>query len=196
MGAKGKPMTTDSLLIVVSGPGGVGKSTVVKALVDRYPELWLSRSWTTRQRRPTEDPEAYVFVSREEFESRIEADGFLEYAEFLGNYYGTPVFVPPDGRDVILEIDVQGARQVLRREPEAVLIFLQAPSQEEQLARLRRRGDPEEKVAQRVQKATQEADAGRELNAQIVTNFDINETVEIMWSIIEKARAAQGRTGL
>lgn len=189
-------MSAGSLLIVVSGPGGVGKSTVVKALVQRYPELWLSRSWTTRERRPTEDPEAYVFVSREEFEARIEAGGFVEHAEFLGNYYGTPVFEPPDGRDVILEIDVQGARQVLRKEPDAVLIFLQAPSQDEQLARLRRRGDPEEKVAQRVQKATQEADAGRELKAQIITNHDINETVETMWNVIEKARAAQGRTGL
>lgn len=186
----------DPLLIVVSGPGGVGKSTVVKALVENYPELWLSRSWTTRERRPSESPEAYEFVTVEEFEKRIADDGFLEYAEFLGNYYGTPALEDTGGRDVILEIDVQGARQVIKREPDAVLIFLQAPSESEQQARLRRRGDPEEKVAQRVQKAAQEADAGRELGAQIITNFDIAETVELMWAVIEKARAATGRTGL
>lgn len=186
----------DPLLIVVSGPGGVGKSTVVKALVEKYPELWLSRSWTTRKRRPSESPDAYKFVTVEEFEKRIADDGFLEYAEFLGNYYGTPTLDDTDGRDVILEIDVQGARQVIEREPDAVLIFLQAPSQSEQQARLRRRGDPEEKVAQRVEKAAQEADAGRELGAQIITNFDINETVELMFAVIEKARAATGRTGI
>jgi len=180
----------------VSGPGGVGKSTVVKALVERYPELWLSRSWTTRERRPSESPDAYEFVSRQAFEERIAADGFLEYAEFLGNFYGTPSLEAHNGRDVILEIDVQGARQVIQKEPEATLIFLQAPSESEQQARLRRRGDPEEKVAQRVHKAAQEADAGRELGAQIITNFDIEETVELMWAAIEKARAAAGRTGL
>ncbi|MDH5521686.1 MAG: guanylate kinase [Acidimicrobiia bacterium] len=181
---------------MVSGPGGVGKSTVVKALVEKYPELWLSRSWTTRERRPSESPKAYEFVTVDEFEKRMADDGFLEYAEFLGNYYGTPVLEDTDGRDVILEIDVQGARQVVEREPDAVLIFLQAPSESEQQARLRRRGDPEEKVAQRVHKAAQEADAGRELGAQIITNFDIGETVELMWAVIEKARAATGRTGL
>ncbi len=192
----GSPTNSEPLLIVVSGPGGVGKSTVVKALVDKYPELWLSRSWTTRERRPSESPEAYEFVTVEEFEKRMADDGFLEYAEFLGNYYGTPTLEGTDGRDVILEIDVQGARQVVEREPDAVLIFLQAPSESEQQARLRRRGDPEEKVAQRVRKAAQEADAGRELGAQIITNFDIGETVELMWAVIEKARAATGRTGL
>jgi guanylate kinase len=183
-------------LIVVSGPGGVGKSTVVKALVEKYPELWLSRSWTTRERRPSESPEAYEFVTVDEFEKRIADDGFLEFAEFLGNYYGTPALEDTDGRDVLLEIDVQGARQVVGREPDAVLIFLQAPSESEQQVRLRRRGDPEEKVAQRLQKAAHEANAGRELGAQIITNFDIGETVELMWSVIEKARAATGRTGL
>ncbi len=169
---------------------------MVKALVKRYPELWLSRSWTTRERRPSESSDAYVFATVEEFEKRLADDGFLEHAEFLGNYYGTPALDNTDGRDVILEIDVQGARQVVDKEPDAVLIFLQAPSESEQQARLRRRGDPEEKVAQRVQKAAQEADAGRELGAQIITNYDIDETVELMWAVIEKARAATGRTGL
>ncbi len=134
-----------------------------------------------------------MFVTTEQFEERIKADGFLEHAEFLGNYYGTPSLDPPDGRDVILEIDVQGARQVVEKEQDALLLFLQAPSADEQQARLRRRGDPEEKVAQRVAKAAEEADAGRELDAQIITNFNIDDTVEEMWSAIEKARSDRGR---
>ena len=186
----------DPLLIVVSGPGGVGKSTVVDALIERYPELWLSRSWTTRERRPGESERAYVYVTREVFEERIANDGFLEYASFLDNYYGTPVLDSPPGRDVILEIDVQGARQVLAKDPDAVLIFLQAPDPAEQEARLRRRGDPEHKVEQRLSKAAEERDAGLELGAAVIVNHDIDETVESMWAAIEKARAARGRNGL
>lgn len=190
-------MKHDPLLIVVSGPGGVGKSTVVGLLIERYPELWLSRSWTTRERRPSEDEDAYVFVSREAFQERIESDGFLEYAEFLGNFYGTPgLEAAPDGRDVILEIDVQGARQVLEVESDALLIFLQAPDAGEQQARLRRRGDPEHKVAQRVAKAAEEADAGHELGATVIVNHDVDDTIEAMWATIEKARAGRGRNGL
>lgn len=185
-------MDAAPLLIVVSGPGGVGKSTVVDALIEAYPELWLSRSWTTRERRPGEPEDAYVYVSRQDFEDRIAADGFLEYASFLDNYYGTPTLDAPNGRDVILEIDVQGARQVLAKDPEAVLIFLQAPDSAEQEARLRRRGDPEHKVEQRLAKAAEERDAGMELGAFVIVNHDIADSVEAMWSIIEKARAARG----
>lgn len=189
-------MTNSPLLIVVSGPGGVGKSTVVSALVERYPELWLSRSWTTREQRPGESDDSYIFVTTEEFEKRIADDGFLEYADFIGNYYGTPILEDTDGRDVILEIDVQGARQVLKKDPDALLIFLQAPDSEEQEARLRRRGDPPVKVQQRLDKAAEEANAGQELGATVITNHDIDETVEAMWATIEKARAATGRNGL
>lgn len=165
-------------------------------LIERYPELWLSRSWTTRERRPSESEDAYIFVSSQEFEDRIASDGFLEYADFIGNYYGTPTLESTNGRDVILEIDVQGARQVLKKEPEALLLFLQAPDAQEQEARLRRRGDPEHKVNQRLSKAAEEADAGLELGAQVITNHDIDDTVEVMWAAIEKARAARGRNGL
>lgn len=162
-------------------------------LVDRHPELWLSRSWTTRDRRPGEAEDAYHFVGRSEFEVHLKNGGFLEHAEFLGNYYGTPVPDPPPGRDLILEIDVQGARQVVATHPEALLIFLAAPSAEEQEARLRGRGDPPEKVVQRLEKAAEEASAGQELGALAIVNNEVGETAE---AIFDAIRAAKDRRPL
>lgn len=170
----------------------MGKGTVCAELVARFPDwLWLSRSWTTRERRPGEAEDAYVYVDRATFEQAIADGGFLEYAEFLDNYYGTPIPSAPPGRDLILEIDVQGARQVVQTTPEALLIFLQAPSAEEQEARLRRRGDPPDKVAQRLAKAAEESNAGAELGAHVIVNVDIDETVEQMASYIRAARTSR-----
>lgn len=177
---------------MVSGPGGVGKGTVVSELVSRHCDLWLSRSWTTREQRPGEADDAYVFVDRQTFEAKLADGGFLEHAEFLGNYYGTPVPVAPPGQDLILEIDVQGARQVVALDSDALLIFLEAPSVAEQEARLRRRGDPTDKVAQRLAKAREEADAGAELGAVRIVNVEVGQCADDIYQAIVAARAAKG----
>lgn len=165
---------------------------MVERLVREVPRLWLSRSWTTRAQRPGEPDDAYVFVDRATFERRIADGGFLEYAEFLGQLYGTPTPEPPPDCDLVLEIDVQGARQVLRHQPDALLLFLEAPSAAEQEARLRRRGDSPERVAERVAKAREEVDAGRELGASCIVNDQLDQTVAEMARIIEDARQRRG----
>jgi guanylate kinase len=175
-------------IFIVSGPGGVGKGTIVRALVDRDPALWLSRSWTTREQRPGEADDAYVFADRASFERRIERGGFLEWTDFLGNYYGTPTPDPRPGRDTVLEIEVDGARQVKALHPEAVLIFVLPPSREEQARRLRGRGDPDHKVDQRVRKAEEEEPIGRALADHIVVNDDLERTLEEMLDIIDRHR--------
>lgn len=179
------------LTIVVSGPGGVGKGTIVDALVARDPRLWLSRSWTTRARRPGEAADAYVFVSRDEFERRIAAGGFLEHTSFLGNYYGSPTPDPSDGRDLVLEIEVDGAQQVKRLRPDAFLIFVLPPSRAEQERRLRGRGDPGDKVEERLRKAEEEEPIGRALADLVVVNDDLDTTIEEMLAIIEAERRSR-----
>jgi guanylate kinase len=164
---------------------------VVARVVERDPSLWLSRSWTTREPRAGEPPDAYRFVTREEFEAHAAAGGFLEWAEFLGNLYGTPVPDPPEGSDVLLEIDVQGAEQVLRHHPDALLIFVDTPSPAVQSERLRGRGDPEEKVAARVAAADQERQLGRSLGAVEVVNDVLDATVGQIERVIETARSSR-----
>ena len=178
------------MIIVVSGPGGVGKGTVVTRLLEIDPMLWLSRSWTTRERRPGEPADAYTFVDRATFEREIAAGGFLEHAEFLDNLYGTPVPVADPHRDVLLEIDVQGAAQVQQHHPEALLVFLEAPSRAEQHQRLTGRGDPPEVAARRLAKADAEADAGRQLGAHLVVNDQLDQAVAEVAAIIVAARAS------
>ena len=185
------PIDTEArqpLIFIVSGPGGVGKGTIVKVLVERDPQLWLSRSWTTRDQRPGEPDDAYLFASRQMFEDRIANGGFLEWTNFLGNYYGTPVPKSMTGRDAVLEIEVDGARQVKALHPDAVLIFVLPPSRDEQERRLRGRGDPEQKVEERVRKAEEEEPVGRALADHIVVNDDLGRTVDEMLEIIELNR--------
>jgi guanylate kinase len=166
----------------------VGKGTIVRALVQRDPQLWLSRSWTTRGQRPGEADDAYVFTSRDAFEHRIATGGFLEWTTFLDNYYGTPLPEPHPGRDTVLEIEVDGARQVKALHPDAVLIFVLPPSRDEQARRLRGRGDPDHQVDQRVRKAEEEEPIGRALADHIVVNDDLDRTVDEMLAIIERHR--------
>jgi len=177
------------LIFIVSGPGGVGKGTIVNSLVERDPQLWLSRSWTTREQRPGESDTAYVFTDRDSFESRIAAGGFLEWTTFLDNYYGSRVPEPTAQRDVVLEIEVDGAGQVKALHPEAILIFVLPPSREEQQRRLRGRGDPEDKVDQRLQKALDEEPVGLAIADHVVINDDLERTVGEMMEIIDNHRA-------
>jgi guanylate kinase len=178
----------EPLIIVVSGPGGVGKGTIVSELVQRDPRLWLSRSWTTRRQRVGEPDAAYVFTDRASFERRLAADGFLEWTEFLGNYYGTPTPDVPPGQDLVLEIEVDGAQQVKRRFPDALLLFVLPPSRDEQQRRLAGRGDPEEKIEARLRKAEEEEPIGRSLADYVVTNDDLDRTVDELLEIIEAER--------
>ncbi len=149
-------------LIVLSGPSGVGKGTVVKALMERNPKVRVSVSATTRQMRPNEVSGIhYDFLSHEEFERRIAENQFLEYAEYVGNYYGTPEEpvnrMLEEGLDVILEIEVQGGLQVMQRRSDAISIFIAAPSFEVLAGRLRGRGDTDEdKIQKRLQTARRE----------------------------------------
>jgi guanylate kinase len=184
------PVGRPPLIIVVSGPGGVGKGTIVDALVRRDPSLWLSRSWTTRAQRPGEPDDAYVFTDPEQFEQQIAAGGFLEWTEFLGNYYGTPLPAPTAGADVVLEIEVDGAQQVKAVRPDALLIFVLPPSRAEQERRLRERGDHDDKVYARLRKAEDEEPVGRALADQVVVNDDLETTIAEMLAIIDAARAA------
>lgn len=182
---------TEPLIVVVSGPGGVGKSTIVGRLVQRDPRLWLSRSWTTRDRRQGEPDDAYVFVDRESFERRVAAGGFLEWTEFLGNLYGTPDPEAPAGSDIVLEIEVDGAQQVKRRHPGALMLFVLPPTRSEQEVRLHRRGDPEHKVAERLRKAEEEEPVGRAIADHVIVNSDLDATVDAMLDLIHRARRSR-----
>lgn len=161
---------------------------MIRRLVAQDPKLWLSRSWTTRPRRAAEDEDAYTFVDKEQFLAHAKAGGFLEWATVLGEYYGTPYPDAPPGHDVVLEIDVQGAEQVLQRCSPVVCVLLVPPSREDQEARLRGRGDAEEHVQRRVALGEQELDRGRAIADVVVVNDDLERTVEEFAAIVEQVR--------
>lgn len=164
----------------------MGKGTLVSRLCARDPALWLSRSWTTRARRPGEAAEEYTFVDRPRFLTRAAEGGFLEWAELAANHelYGTPWPDPPPGRDVVLEIDVQGAAQVLERHSDAVVVLVVAPSPEEQAARMRKRGDDEDHIVSRLALGREEEERGRRLAAHVVVNDDLDRAVDELASIL------------
>ncbi len=182
----------DPLIIVVSGPGGVGKGTIVNALVERDPKLWLSRSWTTRGQRPGEADTAYVFTDRAQLRGNgSPTAGSWSGPKFLDNYYGTPIPDLDDGRDVVLEIEVDGASQVKQLRDDAILIFVLPPSRDEQQRRLRGRGDPEDKVDQRLRKALDEEPVGSEDRRPRGRQRRARaQTVDEMLAIIDRYRQA------
>lgn len=178
------------MILVLSGPGGVGKGTVVRRLLDVDPTLRLSRSWTTRPRRPDEPEDAYTFVDVADFESLIVHGGFLEHDEFLGNLYGTPMpdSIDDQDHDLLLEINVQGAEQVRRHHPDALVVLLVAPSREVQEKRLRARGDSDAHVAQRLAIADVEEAKGRALADAVVVNDDLERAVAEVAGIVGTRR--------
>lgn len=178
------------LKIVISGPGGVGKGTIVEALVAGDDRLWLSRSWTTRAPRPGEPPDAYTFVTEDEFEAHIDAGGFLEWVQFLEYRQGTPIPDPPDGSDVVFEIDVYGGIAIAERFDDPLLLFIDTPSRAEQRRRLQGRGDPPEKVTARIERGDLERSLAQEHGYVTVINDELDATVGEIASLIAAARAA------
>lgn len=152
----------------------------------------MSRSWTTRPQRPGEPDDAYVFVDRDTFMERAEAGDFLEWVELPANHhlYGTPWPRPDADSDVILEIELQGAAQVLERHPEAVLILVVAPSPEVQAERMRARGDDEEHIAARLALGAVEEPVGRRLARRVVVNDDLDRAVTELAGIVDAYRTS------
>ncbi len=188
------------LLVIISGPSGVGKGTIRKALFE-IPDnnFCYSVSMTTRKPRDGEvDGHDYFFVSREEFERRIKENGFLEYAEFVGEYYGTPMdYIEKQmeaGKEVIVEVEVQGALQVQERIPEAVFIFIVPPSKKALIERLKNRGtDSPDKIQKRIIKAEREYSLAYKYD-YIVVNDEVTNAADRIYAIIRAEHAKTERS--
>lgn len=169
-------------LIVLTGPSGVGKGTLLRSLLQRHPELYLSISATTRAPRPGEvDGRDYYFVTRSQFERMVAQGELIEWAEFAGNCYGTPRKTVEEkiqaGQWVVLEIELEGARQIRKTLPSALRIFILPPSMSELENRIRGRGqDSEEAIDRRLVRAQEEVNAANEFDVQIV-NDDLEEAL-------------------
>ena len=185
-------MKRKGILIVVSGFSGAGKGTLMKKLMEEYDNYALSISMTTRNPRPgEEDGREYFFVTKEQFEEKIGQDGLVEYASYCGNYYGTPrVYVEQQleaGKDVILEIEIQGALKIKEKFPTALLLFVMPPSAKELRRRLIGRGtETQEVIDQRMHRAMEEAQ-GIEQYDYIVINDQLEECVKELHAIIGAA---------
>lgn len=183
-------MKNRGILAVVSGFSGSGKGTIMKELLQQYDNYALSISATTRQPREGEvHGREYFFLSKEEFEQLIKEEKLIEYAQYVGNYYGTPSsFVEEQrdaGKDVILEIEVQGALQVKEKFPDTVLLFVTPPSAEELASRLRGRGtETEEVIAKRMEQAVTESTLMDKYD-YLVVNDSLQEAVETMHNILQ-----------
>ncbi len=178
-------------LVVLTGPSGVGKGTLVKALLTRHPQLHLSVSVTTRSPRPgEEDGKSYYFVSRSQFQSLIEQDDLLEWAEYAGNWYGTPRAqveqLITQGQTVLLEIEVVGARKIQQTFPTALRIFILPPSVAELERRLRERDqDSPEAIARRLEKAKEEIAVSDEFDYQIVNDDFATTLAQLEQAILD-----------
>jgi guanylate kinase len=187
-----------SLVVIVSAPSGSGKSTLVGRLLEKYPELLFSVSYTTRIPRGRERPgENYHYVSRQEFEARVARDEFLEYAQVFGNYYGThSSFLErarAEGRDLVLDIDVQGARQLKSKIPDAVSIFILAPSRHILEQRLRARSeDSEEVIQRRLREAAREIENYSAYD-YVLINREVEAAVNTLAAILQAERVRRTR---
>lgn len=183
-------MNQQGILVVISGFSGAGKGTLMKALMEKYDNYALSVSATTRQPRAGEvDGREYFFVSQEHFKSMVENDALIEYAQYVENFYGTPKdYVEKQreaGKDVILEIEIQGALKIKKKFPETLLLFVMPPSAEELKRRLVSRGtEPLEVIESRLKRAAEEA-VGIEAYDYIVINDTIDTCVEELHQLIQ-----------
>lgn len=164
-------------------------------LLQRTAGLRRSRSWTTRAQRPGERDDAYRFVDRSQFEHHVDEGGFLEWVEYLGNLYGTPLPTVDEGdaEDLVLVIEVEGAAAVLGRVPSARMILVVPPSPEKLAERMRARGDDEGHVAGRVARAVEEEEVGRRLAHDVVVNDDLDRAVDETAGILGRYRAERSR---
>ena len=191
-------MKRKGILIVVSGFSGAGKGTLMKKMVQSYDNYALSVSMTTRKPRPGEEEgKEYFFVSREEFTQQIKNDGLIEYASYCEHYYGTPrEYVQTqleNGRDVILEIEIQGALKVKAKYPTALFLFVMPPSVEELKRRLEGRGtESPEIIRKRLERAAEEAKGIEEYDF-IVINDDLEKCVQKMHALIQAAHETPER---
>ena len=191
-------MNRKGILIIVSGFSGAGKGTVMKRLIQKYDDYALSISVTTRKPREGErDGIEYFFKTKEEVETMIENDEFLEYARYVDNYYGTPRFYVEEmlakGKNVILEIEIQGAMQIKSKNPEAVLVFVTPPSFEELRNRLVGRGtETADVIESRLRRASEEAE-GMPSYDYILVNDQVEDCVDRLHQIILSERAKAQR---
>lgn len=183
----------NNVLAVISGPSGVGKGTVVNMLLQRLKDAVLSVSCTTRAPREGEkNGKSYFFISKETFLKMIDEGGFLEYSNHFENYYGTPRFFVEqkleEDKDVILEIDVDGAANVKKQFPDALLLMITPPSREELVRRLKLRGTEDEVlIEQRLRRADYEMSRSNFYDYTVI-NDDLEQTVENILKIVENRR--------
>ena len=183
-------MKNQKKLIILTGPSGVGKGSVVKKILDKDKNIWLSISATTREPREGEkEGENYYFLNQQKFKEMIEKKLFLEWAQFAGNYYGTPLSSVNEkikrGFTVILEIEVEGAKQIKEKFPNSMSIFLLPPDKEELERRIRKRGtEKEEAIKKRLSRANYEISLSNEFDFAL-TNHNVDETAKKIIKLIK-----------